>query len=320
MNATRRIDLKKIQNMNAIQALVFSYMFGRKGRTFTPETILEKNGKSLIPEGTKEADLEKANKKAIADIAAACKFLVDAGIVEVPVAEDKTPVAGSYRMPAYNIEDLPEEKQVKIGDKVHTSLTANSGQVYYKGDLILYMPHALSPEFKAGIRIAVGELKSFHVNEEGFLYLILLKKQEVDKDGKNLKRAQCAVKASKAQLLDLAIPKGASKCVTYKKKAGLKEPELQALPDTSKGKHAIFFTNIWSPNAVHMGQIVDGIKAQLKNTTVTVINTDHQVSECAQFNIRTAPTIVVLDNGKEVERITTIPAENPNETIFKALK
>ena len=319
MNNVRKIDLKRIKNMNDQQALVFSHFHGRKGKSMSTEAILEKLEKNLIGEDIKEADLEKAKKSALKNVKDACKFLNEAGIIEKSKKEGKE-VENEFTMPAYNIEDLPEEKQIKIGDKVHTSLTANSSTVFYKGDAILYIPHPLSPEYKAGQRVCVGELKSFHVNEEGFLYLVLLKPQRFDSEGKPLKRKQCAVKGSKAQLVDEVIPKGAAECVTYKKLASLKKPELQEMPDVSKGTHVILFTNIHSPNAVHMGQITDGLVKAKKLKNLTVINTDHQVTECSTYKIRTAPTLIKVVDGKEVARIEDIPTEKPNETILKMVK
>lgn len=322
MNALRSIiDLKAVKNMSNLQTLVFSFLFGRKGRGFSADSIAEKIKGGLIPEDTKKEDLEKVTKGISKDIKEALIFLQKSGVIEPNVKEGK-PVEGEYIMPSYNIEDLPEEKQIGIGEKVHTALTANPDYVYYKGDGILYMPHPLSPEFKSGIRVAVGELKSFHVNEEGFVYLIVLKAQKVDKDGKNLKREQCAVKASKAQLVDTKIPEAVTECVTYKKSAGLKPPA--ALSDTStidKGEKVLFFTNIWSPNAKHMTQIVDGlVKAKKIKGDLVVINTDHQVKDCAKYNIRISPTLIRVKDGKEISRIENMPKSEPNEEILKFVK
>ena len=319
MNNVREINLKGIQNMNPQQALVFSHFYGRKGRAYTADSLLEKLEKNLIPEDTKTEGLEKAKKAAAKQVADACKFLLEAGVIEKSTKEGKE-VKGEFIMPAYGIEDLPEEKQIKIGDKIHTSLTANSSTVFYKGDGILYIPHPLSPEYKAGQRVCVGELKSFHVNEEGFVYLVLLKGQTFDKDGKPLKRKQCAVKGSKAQIVEKKIPKTAVECVTYKKSAGLKKPELVEMPDVSKGQHVILFTNIHSPSAVHMQQIVEGLVKAKKLKNLVIINTDHQVAQCKDFKIRTAPTLVKVVDGKEVGRIEDVPAEKPNETILKMVK
>jgi thioredoxin-like negative regulator of GroEL len=94
---------------------------------------------------------------------------------------------------------------------------------------------------------------------------------------------------------------------------------LADLSEIAKGDKVLFFTNIWAPNAVHMGQIVKALESKSKATIVQV-NTDHQVSTCSDFGIRTAPTLVRLKDGKEVDRIEDIPAEDPNQTILKFLK
>ena len=278
-NLVKVVDLKAIQNMNANTSIVFGYFFSRKGRTLTAEVIAQKV----------EGDLSKPK------VSAAIRVLKKAGVVNE--------ADGGWVMPALEISDLDEARQLGIGDKVHTTLTANPETVFYKGDTILYKPHPLSVEGKAKVMVAAGEVKSFHVNEEGFVYLIVLKGQTFDADGKPLKRKACAVKASMAQLFSNEIPAKAVECVTYKKAAGLVKPELVEMPDVSKGDFVIFFTNIHSPKAKEFGQILEGMKKGMKSTFVE-INTDHQVSICKHYNIRTAPTVLIIKDGKEVQRIT----------------
>jgi hypothetical protein len=320
MNELRsQIDLKKVSKLTNEQVLVFGHMFGNKGRNFTAETITEKLSKELIPSDTKAADMEKAKEKATKTVEDAFKALKSAGIIESTVGEGDKVVEGSYVLPAYKIDDLPEEKQILIGGKEHTTLTQNPNIVFYKGDGVLYMPHALSPEGKAGQKVGVAKVRSFHVNEEGFLYIIGEKPAQLDKEGKPMKPKTCAIKASKAQLMDTKIPEGAAECVTYKKAAGLQKPELADLSNIDKGDKVLFFNNIWAPNAVHMGQIITGLAKKATGSIVNV-NTDHQVAVCSRFNIRTAPTLIRLKDGKEVGRIEDIPAEKPNETILKFLK
>jgi hypothetical protein len=301
MNTLRKaIDLKPLTNMNATQSLVFSHLFGNKGRNFTTDTLVEKLGGSIIPEDTKKSDLEKVTKSAKSKVTKALKFLHEAGIIQLTKGEDKKEIKGSYVMPAYNITDLGEEIQNSVGGKAHTTLTANPNHIFYKGDPILYMPHPLSPEYKAGQRVAVATVKKYHVNEEGFLYLNCEKGPEYDADGKEKKRKTFSVKASGAQLIDEKIPEGAVECVFYKKGSGLQAPVLNEVPDLSKGRHVLFFSNIHSPKAKEFTQQLAGMK--VKN--LVEINTDHQVAICKEFNIRFAPTIVIVENGKEVERIT----------------
>lgn len=295
----KNLNLSAIKGMNNEQTQVYAWFHGNKGRSASATSLLEKLANKFVDAEAK--DKAKAEKLAKLKIEKAMEFLREAGVITKTVKEGKE-IDGEFTMPALEIVDLDDNNQILIGDKKHTSLTANPNQIFYKGDNVLYDAHPLSPEFKSGKRICVGEVKSFHVNEEGFLYLEVLKSQEVDKDGKNLKRKTCAVKASKAQLVDQKIPTAASKCVTYKKAAGLKEPSLMEMPDVTKGNHVIFFTNIHSPKAKEFGQIIEGMKAGMKST-LTIINTDHQVSECIKFGIRNAPTVLIIKDGKVVETI-----------------
>jgi hypothetical protein len=319
MNTTRAIiDLRAIRNLNQVESMIFSIFFGQKGRYFTTEKIFEKIGEHLVD---KEAeDAAKEEKAAKSKITRAINKLVEANVV-VQKAEQPASEPKEFTIPEYDIKDLREEQQILIGGKEHTTLTANGETVHYGGDVILYMCHPLSPEYKAGQRIGTATLKDFHVNEEGFKYGIVQK--PVMKEGEKPK--SCAVKLSQAQLLDVAIPEGAKEVVKYKKKANLTKPELQTLPNLEEGSHVLFFNAIWSPTGNHMSQILEGLKEnskELKDMSLTSVNTDHQVDACKAYVIRTAPTLVVVKDGKEVSRMEGFPTnvEDPNKEIYSFLK
>jgi len=295
------LDLKVLVNLKNEETLVFGQFYSRKGSVLTTDKLIGYMG------------LEGVSSSKKGQITKACKVLADAGIINV--------VETGFVMPAYETVDLDETRQLGIGGKVHTTLTANPNQVFYVGDAVLYMPHPLSQEYKSGQRVSIGEVKSFHVNEEGFLYLIVLKASEVDVDGKMMKRKECAVKASQAQLLDSKIPEVVKTGITYKKAAGIVAPELNDMPDLAKGRHILFFNNVWNSDAKHMSQVIDGlVKAKKVAGKLTVINTDHQAVECKAHNVRIAGTLVVIENGKEIARQEGIPLEAVNETIMKLLK
>ena len=321
MNTTRAIiNLSALRGLNQEQSSIFALFFGQKGRYFNNEKILDKLKGSLMPaEDIKEGEEPKAEKAAKGKITRALKILVDAGVIhqkeDQPASEAK-----EYKMQEYDIKDLGEERQLLIGGKAHTTLTSNSETVFYQGDLLLYMCHPLSPEYKAEQRIGTATLKDYHVNEEGFLYGIVTKPVMVEGE----KAKNCAVKLSQAQLLDEAIPEGAKECVKYKQKASLTKPELKALPNMEKGTHLLFFNAAWSPNSLHMKQILEGlfktkeIKGKMEMHSV---NTDHQVDEGKAYNIRTCATLIVIKNGKETGRLVGMPnAEDVNKEIYNFLK
>lgn len=323
MNKQRAIvNLVAIRNFNQKESLIFSQFFGQKGRFFTTEKMFEKVGDNLV-DASDEDDEEATAKKqtaAKALITRTIKKLVEANIVEQKADQPKSEDP-EYKMPEYNISDLKEEQQVMIGGKEHTSLTANATTVFYKGDVILYMCHPLSPEYKNGQRIGTATLRDFHVNEEGFVYGIVTK--PVMKEGEKAKT--CAVKLSQAQLLEQAIPADAKECVKYKQKAGLTKPTLVELGDVSKGVHLIDFNAIWSPEGNEMNQILEGIekvKGLEGKFTRHSINTDHQVETCKQYNIRTAPTLIMVKDGEEVARMEGLPTdvEKVSEAVYNFIK
>ena len=321
MNKTRAIvNLAAVRAFNQKQSSIFSIFFGQKGRFFTTDKVFEKVGAQLTAdnEDTSEEGVDKAEKAAKALITKTINAMVDANIIEQK-ADQAASDPKEFKMQEYDIKDLKENQQVQIGGKEHTTLTANATTVWYNGDVILYMCHPLSPEYKAGQRIGTATLKDFHVNEEGFLYGIVTKPVMVEGE----KAKTCAVKLSQAQLLDEAIPEGAKECVKYKQKAGLTKPTLVPVGDISKGVHLLSFNAVWSPEGVQMDQILEGLEdSPLKGKyTRHIVNTDHQVDECKTYNIRTAPTLILVKDGAEVARMEGLPnAEDVNAAIYTFIK
>ena len=319
MNNTRAIvNLSAIRTFNQRESLIFSIFFGQKGRYYTNEKLMDKVGAILIGE-VEEAEKEKAEKAAKSFITKTINKLVEAGIVSAKVDQPKGE-AIEYKMPEYDIKDLAEEQQLLIGGKAHTTLTSNGDTVHYGGDVILYMCHPLSPEYKAGQRIGTATLKDFHVNEEGFKYGIVTKPVMVEGE----KAKTCAVKLSQAELLDRAIPEGAKEVVKYKQKASLTRPTLVAIPTLTEGKHILYFNAVWSPAGNQMSQILNTLvetKEIKGKASFTPVNTDHQVDVCKEYNIRQAPTVIVVENGKEVSRLSGMPnAEDVNKEVYSFLK
>ena len=320
MNKTRAIvNLSAIRGFNQKESMIFSIFFGQKGRYYTNEKLMDKLGANLMGEIAEgEGEAEKAEKAAKTLITKTINKLVEANIVMAKVDQPKGE-AVEYKMPEYDIKDLNVEQQLLIGGKAHTTLTANGTTVHYNGDVLLYMCHPLSPEYKAGQRIGTGTLKDFHINEEGFKYGIITKPVMVEGE----KAKTCAVKLSQAELLERAIPEGAKEVVKYKSKASITKPELTALGDLSKGTHLILFNAAWSPQGLQMGQIVEGLlkTPMAEKFTAHQINTDHQVAECKQFNIRTAPTLIMVVDGTEVSRMENLPnSEDVNKDIYTFIK
>ena len=184
--------------------------------------------------------------------------------------------------------------------------------------------HPLSALGKAGVPVSEGEIKDWHINEEGFLYAnVYMPLPPGAEEG--TKRKTCAKKLSTVQYLDDSIPEKIVVGVKYKKKANLKEPELQAFPDLAKAKGVdlVEFNAAWSATGNHMDQILTSLVKQgplSGKFTRTTINTDHQPQDCANHNVRLAPTLILFKDGKEVGRMEGFPSEEPEKAIFDFIK
>jgi thioredoxin 1 len=319
-----KFSLYEISKLTEEEILLFSYFFSNKGRYFTVEKVIKKlretkvNTKRLRGEKL-EAALSAREAEISEGVKAAFPVLEKAGLIQKNTEKG----TAEWKMEAYDVQDLPGEQQILIGDKEHTSLTENSQLVLYKGDRVMYMYHALSQQYKDGLRIGEGTVKSYHINEDGFVYVII---EEPIPEGapEGTKAKTPAKRNTMIELRSMDIPEGAVECVTYKKKAGLKAPELFPMPDISSGSHVLFFTAEWSSKGLHMKQLLESLTEakELKGKfELTQINTDHQVQSCKEHNIRYAPTLILFKDGKQVTRIDGFPdSENVNKEIYSTLK
>jgi len=313
MNTTRAIiNLSEVKNFNQNESFIFSIFFSEKGKSFSKDLLLKKVSETMI-QGDKDEVKETKRVKAL--ITKVVNKLIATGIISKNESESKSDT-DTFKMESYDIKDLEENRQLLIGGKAHTSLTSNGSMVVYKNDTILYMTHPVSQEFKLGQRVGTGVIKDFHINEEGFRYAIVTKPAVDDAKPKT-----CAVKLSQAQLLDTEVPVSASECVKYKSKAGLTKPTIVPVGNCKKGNHILFFNAEWSDKGLQMTQMLKGMGKVLKGVTIHPINTDHQVDVSIAFNIRFAPTLVIIKDGKEVARLTELPnAKDVNKATFDFIK
>lgn len=70
----------------------------------------------------------------------------------------------------------------------------------------------------------------------------------------------------------------------------------------SKGITLIDFWASWCMPCRMLSPIVDEVAQEMKDITVGKVNIDEQQELAAQFGIMSIPTLVVLQDGKEVKR------------------
>lgn len=77
------------------------------------------------------------------------------------------------------------------------------------------------------------------------------------------------------------------------------EPEIK-LEESFQG---LYFYASWMPYHKKMLLMIDKIEDKFKNIKFMAIDIDHFKNQCVRFNIDSIPTVIILDNGKEVKRI-----------------
>lgn len=70
-------------------------------------------------------------------------------------------------------------------------------------------------------------------------------------------------------------------------------------------KQLIYFSANWCSACQSMTPAIDQL-AKSKKIQVAKINTDYDVSLTEQYNVKSIPTVVILENGKEVNRHTGV--------------
>ena len=65
-------------------------------------------------------------------------------------------------------------------------------------------------------------------------------------------------------------------------------------------KQVLYFSAKWCQACTSTTPAID----QLKNTGISVakIDTDYDVSHVTEYNVKSVPTIIILENGNEVRR------------------
>lgn len=67
---------------------------------------------------------------------------------------------------------------------------------------------------------------------------------------------------------------------------------------------AIYFYASWLPYHKKMLIMIDKMEDKFKNIKFMAIDVDHFKNQCIRFNIDSIPAVIMLNNGKEVKRIT----------------
>lgn len=234
--------------------------------------------------------------------------------LELVVKGDKKDELETFLVQKSTAQDLPAEKQLGIGGKVHTTRTANPDILNYVGERIQFPYHSLSKQYKAGVKAGYGVVKNWHTNEEGFKYVIV-----GNEDG-----SQCAKKSSSLLLVDATGTPYANQAdaptptenfqigVRYKKGAEdfVTHYEQEEFPTINDGLKVIFVFTTWSPNSKLASKLVESYKETLTDGVELVqIEADNYPSFTAKAGLRTVPAMLFVNNGNIVETVLGVQTD-----------
>jgi thioredoxin len=81
-------------------------------------------------------------------------------------------------------------------------------------------------------------------------------------------------------------------------------------------KQAILFTANWCSACQTMKPIVEQVTKET-NVQLVKIDTDYDVSLTQQYNIKSIPTLVILENGNEIKRAVGTQSADAIKNLIK---
>jgi len=85
----------------------------------------------------------------------------------------------------------------------------------------------------------------------------------------------------------------------------------------SKNKiQPLYFYSSWMPYHKKMLIMIDKIEQKYKSINFLSIDVDGFKGLCKRFNIESIPTIIIMDNGKEIKRIEGLVMTSAFKSVF----
>lgn len=79
---------------------------------------------------------------------------------------------------------------------------------------------------------------------------------------------------------------------------------------------ALYFYAPWMPFHHRFMKLIDNVEGKHKELHFFAIDVDQFDSQCKRFSIDSVPTVLILKNGKEVDRIGGLVLTAPFERAF----
>lgn len=313
MNRDAIIGLIALQTLSAPAVAAYETMKKSKGRSFNAETLAEK--------------MEGTDADSLADPLAA---LTAAGLISTVTPEGATEPNG-WTVPKATAADLSGAAANGVGTKTHTTRTANTNLVMYKGDTVVFKTHTLSKEYKdLNQKVQYGTLNRTHINEEGFQYFDAKKLAEFG--GEEI-GAKCAKKSSGLFLVDdngipyenpfeAPVPEASVEMIGLKKAAKeVFKPEVAGSQpinlDEMEGTAVLIFFAPASPDSRAMEAAFAAAEAEYGSKVLTVQFDAYWNSRVsAQFGLRQVPSIIVLKNGNVESQVAGILDQDAVNAVF----
>lgn len=79
---------------------------------------------------------------------------------------------------------------------------------------------------------------------------------------------------------------------------------------------ALYFYASWMPFHKKMLIMIDKIEQKYPDIEFMAIDVDHLHTQCKRFNITSIPTVVILNNGKELKRLDGLVMTSAFKSAF----
>jgi len=89
--------------------------------------------------------------------------------------------------------------------------------------------------------------------------------------------------------------------------------------DVSSGIYAIKFWADWCGPCKKISPLLTQLETEFPSVNFISVDTDETSSLAQKYKVRTLPTVLFLNDGEEVERVTGMAMMEPLRTLFKGV-
>jgi thioredoxin 1 len=79
---------------------------------------------------------------------------------------------------------------------------------------------------------------------------------------------------------------------------------------------SLYFYSSWMPYHKKMLIMINKIEQKYKNINFLAIDVDHFNNLCIRFDVKSIPTVIIINNGEEIKRIDGLVMTSAFRSIF----